>query len=128
KIPGAMAEKWDDNTWSAWDGERTVWFSCWSLSKKDGTPVPAADVLRAMDLPEGKLIGHRDKHLVGKAIGQVTEEDGKKLINLMAYSAVDGKAALCNIFFPDKKDSDWAIETWHSMTAAPAKPSDESPM
>ena len=118
-IPGAMAEKWEDLTWSAWDGVRTVWFGNWGLTR-DGEPVPAADVLDAMKLPKGKLIKHRQGKLIGKAIRGEVEEDGKTLLNLKAFSAVDGKAALCNVFYDDPADDGWAIDTWHSLTAEPA--------
>jgi hypothetical protein len=118
RIPGEMAEMWEDNTWSAWDGDRTVWFSNWSLTKKDDTPVPAAEVLKAMSLSEGDVIRHRDGKLIGRACLRDTEEDGEELINLQAFSAVNGKAALCNIFYHDENDYDWAVETWHSLTAA----------
>ncbi len=122
RIPGAMTESWEGHTWSAWDGQRTVWFSNWSLTKKDkaSTPVPAAEVLKAMKLPDGDVIHHREKKQIGKAILGETEENGEKLINLKAFSAVDGKAALCNIFYHDKTDYDWAVATWHSLTSSPA--------
>jgi hypothetical protein len=114
-----MAEMWEDNTWSAWDGERTVWFSNWGISTQEGTPVPAAEVLDAMELPEGDLIHHRKDGLIGKAVLEEAEENGEELLNLKAYSAVDGKAALCNIFYHDPDDYDWAVDTWHSLTATP---------
>ena len=121
-----MAEKWEELTWSAWDGVRTVWFSCWGLTKDD-EPVPAADVLDAMELPKGKLVRHRDGKLIGKAIRGEVEEDGETLLNLKAFSAVDGKAALCNVFYQDRADDDWAVATWHSLTAGPAtRDEDES--
>jgi hypothetical protein len=31
-------------------------------------------------------------------------------------SAVAGRLALCNIFYPDEADRDWAIATWHALT------------
>src|SRR5262249_12527337 len=35
-VSGAMAEEWKEGSWSAWDGDRTVWFSCWSVRRDDG--------------------------------------------------------------------------------------------
>jgi hypothetical protein len=121
RIPGTMAEEWEDLTWSAWDGQRTVWFNNWSITRQDGSPVPAEAVLDAMKLPKGDLIDHRHDGLIGKAIVDETEEDGEVLQNLKAFSAVDGKSALCNIYYHDKDDFDWAISTWHSLTAPAAK-------
>jgi hypothetical protein len=120
RIPGAMAEKWEDNTWSAWDGQRTVWFSNWGLTRKDGSPVPAAEALKVMTIPEGKPVRHKEGSLIGRGGLRETEEDGEVLQNLMAISAVDGKTALCNIFYHDKGDYDWAVATWHSLTGTPA--------
>jgi hypothetical protein len=125
RIPGAMTELWEDNTWSAWDGQRTVWFSNWSITTKDDAPVPAAEVLQAMQLPEGDLIHHRDGDLIGKAILGETEEDGEELLNLKAFSAVAGKAALCNIYYHDEDDQDWAMATWHSLTSPASKTTTE---
>lgn len=119
-IPGAMAEEWDEGTWSAWDGRRTVWFTSWSLTTQKDEPVPAAEALQSMNLREGKVIRFRKDKLIGKAVRRETEEDGETLRNLQAYSAVDGKAALCNVFYPDPADDDWAVETWHSLTGDPA--------
>src|SRR5262245_9958593 len=36
-IPGEMSEKWEEGTWCAWDGERTIWFSCWTFQAEDGS-------------------------------------------------------------------------------------------
>ncbi len=124
RIPGVMAESWDDLTWSAWDGERTVWFKNWGLRTKDDEPVPAQDALNAITQDEGTVIHHQQDDLIGKAIVQEVEEDGETLINLNAFSAVDGKIALCNVFYHDPSDYDWAIETWHSMTTEPDDDSD----
>lgn len=118
RVPGAMAELWEDNLWSAWDGRRTVWFSNWRLTAQDGSPVPAADALRAMELPGPEMLHHRDGGLVGKATLGTAEEDGHRLLNLKAFSAVDGQAALCNVYYHDQDDYDWAVATWHSLTCA----------
>jgi hypothetical protein len=117
-IPGAMAEAWEGLTWSAWDGQRTVWFDNWGISDKDGSPLPADAVLEVMQLPAGDLIHFRHGELIGKALLGETEEDGERLLNLKAVSAVEGRSALCNIFYHDEADYDWAVATWHSLTCA----------
>jgi hypothetical protein len=115
RIPGEFAEDWEDHLWSAWDGRRTVWFSSWSVSSQ-GKPVPAKQILDTIKTT-GKQLKHRDKRLIGKAVKRKSkEESGETLNNLQAYSAVDGKYALGNLFFPEGDDYDWAIETWHSLT------------
>jgi len=117
-IPGEMVEQWDKLTWSAWDGDRTVWVNNWGITK-DGVPIPAQEVLDAMKIREGEIIPHQNGDLIGKAILGETEENDETLINLQAFSAVDGKSALCNIYYHDEEDYDWAIETWHSLSAPP---------
>jgi hypothetical protein len=121
-IPGAMTEKWEEAVWSAWDGDRTVWFSNWGITNK-GVPVPAEQCLAAMKLPDpdAEVIPHRDGDLVGKAHRGTCEEDDDELLSLRAYSAVDGKAALCNVYFRDESDFEWALRTWHSLNAPPDK-------
>lgn len=118
RIPGEMKELWEDVTWSAWDGDRTVWFNNWAITSKDDSPVSAKAILDMMErqLPEGDLIEYSHEGLIGKAARLETEENGEILQNLKAFSAVDGKSALCNIFYHDKEDYDWAIDTWHSLT------------
>jgi hypothetical protein len=127
RIPGAMAEAWEEGAWSAWDGRRTVWFSHWTLGREDGQPVPAKEVLEVMNLPEGEPIEHRDGGLIGRATLGEVEEDGERLINLKAFSAVEGKAALCNIFYHDEDDFDWAVATWHSLSC-PSSSTQEPPV
>jgi hypothetical protein len=119
RIPGTMTEAWEEGTWSAWDGQRTVWFTAWSFKANDDSPIPAAKVLKELTLREGDPIQHRQDRLIGKAVVRETEEEEKVLQNVNAFSAVDGKAALCNIFYEDKADYDWAVATWHSLTALP---------
>src|SRR5262249_27890888 len=107
RIPGEMAEAWEDESWSACDAERTVWFSSWTITK-DGTDVPAKKLLDDMKLHKGDMLRHRAGKLIGKAVLRETTEDGKRLRNLQAYSAVDGSAALCNVFYAKRKDDEWA--------------------
>lgn len=116
RIPGAMTVVWEENIWSAWDGQRTVWFSHWIAHQPDGSPVSAAEVLENMTLEGDDLIFHENADLIGKAMRGSTDENGIQLQYLKSFSAVDGQAALCNIFFHNPDDADWAMETWHSLT------------
>jgi hypothetical protein len=118
EIPGAMAEEWDDKgqSWSAWDGKRTVWFSAFSRDKPDGGRPTAAEMLAgAASLPEGEAMDYRRDGLLGRAVLTPYEEDGEAMWNLKAYAAVAGHLALCNVFFHDLADRDWAVATWHSL-------------
>jgi hypothetical protein len=118
EIPGATAEEWDEQgrSWSAWDGRRTVWFSCFTRQKPDGSAATAEETLAgAAPLPEGEVLDYQREGLVGRAALTPYEEDGEAMWNLKAYAAVAGHLALCNVFFHDLADRDWAVATWHSL-------------
>jgi hypothetical protein len=118
EIPGAMAEEWDEKgrSWSAWDGRRTVWFSCFTRQKPDGSAASAEETLAgAAPLPEGEGLDYQREGLVGRAALTPYEEDGEAMWNLKAYAAVAGNLALCNVFFHNLADRDWAVATWHSL-------------
>jgi hypothetical protein len=116
-ISGAMLEEWKDDTWSAWDGGRTVWFSCWSVRREDG-PVPARELLASFTERtglEGESVELESEGMVGRGAIGPYEEDGQEMWNLKALSAVDGLVALCNLFYHDEADREWAISQWHAL-------------
>lgn len=118
-LPGEMAEEWEENgeTWSAWYGGRTIWFTCWVVKGEDGEPVSAREILETRPpWPEGgEVFEHADGPILGRAVFLPHEEDGQAMWNLKAYSAVDGAFALCNIFLNEPCDLGWAIEVWKSL-------------
>lgn len=121
-IPGAMAEEWKEGTWSAWDGQRTVWFTALNKRPRKGPPPNAQEVLDSADIPAGEgTIEHTDENIVGRAVFGPHEEDGEKMCQLSARSAVAGTLVVCNIFVHDKADRDWALETWRSLRHADAR-------
>ena len=106
-----------DDTWSAWDGGRTVWFSCWSVRREDG-PVPARELLASFTERtglEGESVELESEGMVGRGAIGPYEEDGQEMWNLKALSAVDGLVALCNLFYHDEADREWAISQWHAL-------------
>lgn len=117
RIPGELAEKWDDGgqAWTAWLDRRTVWFTSWSL--RDGEEAQsAAEILDELDLPDGETFEHLNGRVFGRAVFVPHEEDGARLWNLKAYSAYDGGFALCNVFVPDRDDLAWALDVWRTLT------------
>jgi hypothetical protein len=115
-VPGELAEVWEPEgqTWNAWLGGRTLWFTSWTV--RDGEdPQPARAILRELDLPEGETYEHRDGAVLGRAVILPHEEDGERRWNLKAYSAVDGGFALCNVFVSDRDDLAWALEVWKTL-------------
>lgn len=119
EIPGTMASEWKDDAWSAWDGNRTVWFKCWSVRQADDSPVPAESMLSALAKDNEKPLSFQSGDLFGIAFRQEVDEDGKPLLNLGAYTVVDGKYALFNFFLTDPNDFDWAVATWRSVKCPP---------
>jgi hypothetical protein len=118
-IPGELAETWDDGLWKAWDQTRTVWFNWWRLEGKDGGKPSAEQLLNTAKFPDdegGEWFDHHAGNLIGRAVLKPHEENGERLWNLCARSALAGRLALCNVFFRDEADRDWAIATWHSLT------------
>lgn len=119
-IDGAMSEQWKDSTWSAWDGERTVWFSCWNVQRGEN-PVPADELLERFVKStglEGKPVELDSEGMIGRGAIGPYEEDGEQLWNLKGLSAVDGRVALCNLYYRDEADREWAMKQWHALTCA----------
>jgi hypothetical protein len=117
-IPGEMAEEWEagGETWCAWHGGRTVWFTSWSVTGENDETMSAEEILDSRPWPEeGKILTHQDGELLGRAVFLPYEEDGQTLWNLKGYSAVEGSFALCSVYLQDESDLEWAIETWKSM-------------
>ncbi len=121
-IPGEFAEEWEDGgeTWSAWHGGRTVWFTSWSVQGENDETLGPAEILDSRSWPtegegEGEIIEHEDGPLLGRAVFMACEEEGQTMWNLKAYSAIEGNFALCNIYLQDKADLPWALEVWKSL-------------
>lgn len=119
-VPGEFAEEWDeDDVWVGWDGRRTVRFKGYRF---EGDDVPSAAAL--LDMGERHwdaegcepLPDHADGPLRGRAIWGPYEEDGRRMWKVNAYSATEGNLALCNCYFHDPADREWALTTWHSLT------------
>jgi hypothetical protein len=117
-IPGSFSEEWQEGgeTWSAWHGGRTIWFTSWSVSGEADRKPSAREILDGRSWPdEGTILEHQDGNLVGQAVFLPYEEEGEPLWNLKAYSAIEGNFCLCNIYVKDESDRDWAIEIWKSL-------------
>lgn len=117
-IPGEFAEEWEENgeTWSAWHGGRTIWFTSWSVCGENDETLSAREIIDSRTWPErGEFIDHAEGAMLARAVFLPTEENGQPLWNLKAYTAVDGNFALCNIYVHDEADRQWAIDTWKAL-------------
>ncbi len=117
-IPGEMAETWEaaGETWSAWHGGRTIWFTSWSFSGETEQPVNAQTILQTREWPEGgEMHDYADGRMLGRAALLPYEEEGTPLWNLIGYIAVDGKLAQCNIYVQSECDIAWAMDVWKSL-------------
>ena len=106
-VPGELAEEWEDSgeTWSAWHGGRTIWFTSWSVQGENDETLGPSEILDSRPWPdEGEIFEHEDGALLGRAVFMPCEEDGQVMWNLKGYSAVEGNFALCNIYLQDKSD------------------------
>jgi hypothetical protein len=116
EIPGAMAEEWDtEGTWSAWDGERTVWFTAFTRKNDDGSDMSAQDILAAASDIGRETIKFQAERVIGRAALLPYDENGEQLWNLKAQVAAAGAFAVCNIYFHEMCDREWAISTWKSL-------------
>ncbi len=117
EIPGELAEQWEETgeNWSAWFAGRTIWFSSMSFKMQDDTVPTAQQVLDDIKLPQGEVFEHQTERVCGKAVLLPHEEEGRKLWHLQAHTAIAGGIALCNFFFENREDRDWALQIWRSM-------------
>lgn len=114
-IPGHFAHQWNDDgqTWSAWDGPRTVWFR--SLAINGQSAGEALGVSRG-SLPHGEsVVSLMHKPVQGEAVFGPHAEEGESLHRLSGIATADGQLAACNIYIQELKDRDWAIATWQSL-------------
>ena len=117
-IPGDYAEQWEENgeTWSAWHGGRTIWFTSWSVKGEADEGLSPRDILDSRPWPEGgERFDHADGALLGQAVFLPYEDEGEPMWNLKGYTAIDGNFALCNIYLHDQSDLAWALEVWKSL-------------
>ena len=116
-VPGELSEEWEEEgqAWVAWYGMRLVRFMSWTV--RDGEdPEPVREILRDVDLPDGEAFEHHDGALQGRAVFRPHEtEESVGQWNLVAYSAVDGGFALCDLLVRDRDDLPWALEVWKSL-------------
>jgi hypothetical protein len=117
-IPGDFAEEWEEGgeTWSAWLGGRTVWFTSWSVSGEHDETPGSRQILDSRPWPDDcRIIEHEEGELMGRAVFMPYEEDGQTLWNLKGYTAIEGNFCLCNVYLQDEADRDWALEIWKSI-------------
>ncbi len=117
-IPGSFAEEWEDDgqSWSAWLGGRTLWFSSWSVQDDNDKEQTAEAILDEQEYGEGEIIEHTGGDVIGRAVFRPHEEEGQQLWNLKAYSAVQGGFCLLNIYLSEEADLPWALEVWKGIT------------
>jgi hypothetical protein len=117
-IPGELAEEWEESgeTWSAWFGGRTIWFTSWSVSGEHDETMSAREILDGRPWPDDvAFIEHEDGPLLGRAVFMPCDEEGEAMWNLKGYSAIEGNFALCNIYLQSEDDLAWALEIWKSL-------------
>lgn len=118
RIPGSMWEEFDEDgsTWSAWEPGRTVWFSSLEFQPKEGLgPKTPAGVLDTLKSGEGERLDFTDGDVAGRAFIRRQEEAERKLWHLEGKVAKMRQVALCNIYYENAADRDWAVETWKSV-------------
>lgn len=117
RIPGSLKESMeDDGRWSAWEPGRTVWFTSFSFTGKDGRQPPDPKSLLEDFNPEpGEPIAGIEGGPPGMASFGETTEDGQPLWRLEGRVALPGHLGVCDIFIEDPAAKDWAVEVWRSI-------------
>jgi len=114
-VPGAMRERWEKEGWNAWDQKRSIWFTCWEMTRRDGGQPTAESILESRELPEGEKLDFEQEDMLGRGVFRPLEEDNKTTWNLLAFSAIEGQLALCSIAIETPGERDWAVSIWHSL-------------
>jgi hypothetical protein len=121
-IPGDFAEEWEESgeTWSAWYGGRTIWFTSWSVQGDNPEEIIEPDeILASRSLPpDGDMFEHaRDEDaLLGRAVFLPYEEEGESMWTLLTYTAIRGNLAECKIYLQNSDDLEWALTVWKSLS------------
>lgn len=118
-LPGMLAEQFDGQMWSGWDGERTVQVGDLSPPDNgDGMRMPAEKLLEAappLGFGTGEDFERRTGEVVSKANLHEASEDGRDYWRLGSVCAVDGSMVVVTINFDNEEDREWAIGVWNSI-------------
>ncbi|RPI89214.1 MAG: hypothetical protein EHM42_03400 [Planctomycetaceae bacterium] len=121
EVPGSLLESVDDEgNWGAIDDDRQVWISSLSLSREDGEPVPAREILESvLEETEGDIPFRTDDEIIGSANCTFEDDSETPHWELSGRCAVEGSVALTTILFTNESDREWAIGVWRSIRHQP---------
>jgi hypothetical protein len=116
-VPGSFAENVDeDGTWSGWDESRTVWFSCISVSPRDGGPPPSAEKLASgIPNPESYPLKHRTERTIARAVIKPGRQEDRSFWELSGETFAPGRIGVSTIRFDRPEDEPWALSVWRSI-------------
>ncbi|HYV67927.1 MAG TPA: hypothetical protein VE964_16930 [Myxococcales bacterium] len=113
RLPGEFAEKWDEGTFTAWSGDRTVWFTSYSVERAHP---PSIEELRSYASPASLGTWERiEQPLIGLASLERSKENDEEYWSLSTHTAIQTGFVICTICFVDDGDRDWALSTWRSI-------------
>lgn len=114
RIPGEMAEEWDDRgAFAAWDPGRSIWFTSLEARGSDDTARTLAGLPELEG--EGDLLGFERGAIRALARFETSEHEGRIATTMRAYAALGSHAAIGTIVLERASDRDWALETWASL-------------
>ncbi len=117
-IPGDFVQERDDEErWCAWNHELTVWLSPMRLTKEDGTPVAAEELMSKLGDNTGDddpSLRRREARLLGRAAFVPTDEKDC-VLKLDGRLATEGNVGLMQIFLTTTDARERASTIWHSV-------------
>jgi hypothetical protein len=106
----------EDGYWHAWDEHRSASLTSFVVVDREaGSPVPAAQLLAAMPVPDGEAVDLPPGRL-GWAVVIPVPDSPRASRAISGMIAVDGRVLLATI---TSDDIAWATDVWRSIEYAP---------
>jgi hypothetical protein len=121
-LPGYYfkGEENDGQTTVFWYGDRTVRGSSLAFERRDGRIAPAAEMVADLESPaDAEVLDERQGDPPGWAVIERKVEDGEVQWELIGRTGAPNEICLTSIYFADKSDRQWAVETWRSIFRRP---------
>jgi hypothetical protein len=123
-LPGYYftADEDDGQTTVYWYGDRTVRGSSLTLSRADGGVASAAELVADLEAPadpQVEVVDDRHSDPPGWAVIELSHDGERAHWALTGRTGAPNEICLTSIYFSDRSDRQWAIDTWRSVFRRP---------